>query len=1120
MPVVRLEVRMGTARAATHDVPDSGFLVGTVAGCDLRLPGVDLPPVVCLLTRQTQGLHLRKLAALAPINVDGKPASTGYLADGAKLTLGLNEIVVRLSHDQRANGQAGRASATVPEDHTSPTRNNKDNERESHLRAWEEQLMLQRNELAHVQAEMMAIRQELHERYQMRRDRLGKLHDGIRRAAKSLQTQKHQLEEQAAHLKEQEKEREALRLAGAGLAGREAQLAQRERDLQKQQQQYQNDLVRLDRFQAGLEQKQQQLQERAREIDQEREELQRTGRELEAQAQQLGTLHDNLRREETKINQQKQDQRTANATIAQRTAALEGQQTMLASLRSRLERMREEVRAEHQLTLDQNAGLEAREAELTARIQEAEDMRANFETEAGNLRTQQRQLEERQSALEAAVAQVREVEKSLRAREADLQARAGELDQLQQQQRLEADELGVRAKEILDAQERLAEERRLLREREEKQAPLEQSRLALQDQLRRRSEELAERQRALAEQARLHAESVASMQSRLDEIEQARLQVEQARADWEQGSDERQLHIERLTGDIARREYRAQAGLERLRHVARKFGARRKTVHLANQESLRQRREAEAQIARVQNNMVAAQQELTDRLQQLPELEQQAQEAVLRLEESRGQLRAHLTELHSYAKASREDVDSWRTQVRTQAEDVERQSRTLQQAREDHRLGVTAFRQQLIEWQGQVAELKRSLASGETRLSRRQAAVDEQVRRMDAASLVLAEQAEVLQEQEKAMAREREEVVGHLDDLREWYRRKIRELSRSRLEDSGTKKPPTREMLSVTGKLDAADQKLGELLRELHFVDDETLTALLVEAHQQRRSLRQALLSGGYLTIYQMALIEAGEVDALGLGPLRVIDRLRVTPREAVYRVFDPRRGRDALLRHLAASEMEDAVRPDEFRQRFAQAASIQHPHVATVLEVLEIAGRPAVEQELLMGLPAAEWPALAGIPGVWYRLICQAALALQAAHDAGMVHGRLDSSAFLLTSAGVLKLCGLGEPPWLSSLPVAGAEADIASDVAALGTCAVTWAALAGPRRGAKSKVFTPSLQAIHDRLSSADADKRYPDVASLLADLDRAGSDLPANAEAWDRLLRYIRDNESEPAAMRRSA
>ena len=559
--------------------------------------------------------------------------------------------------------------------------------------------MLQRNELAHVQAEMMAIRQELHERYQLRRDRLGKLHEGIRRAARSLQERKRQLEAQAALLQEQEKEREALRQAGAGLTGREEKLAQRERDLLKQQQQYQADLVRLDRFQASLELREQQLQERARGIDQEREELQRTGHELEAQAQQLGTLHDNLRREELKISQQKQDQRTAQTTLAQRTAALEGQQTMLASLRSRLERMREEVRTEHQHTLDQNAGLEAREAELTARIQEAEDMRASFEAEAGNLRTQQRQFEERQVALEAAVAQVREVERSLRAREADLEARAAELEQLGQQQRLEADELGAKAKEILDTQERLAEERRALREREEKQAPLEQSRLALQDQLRRRSEELAERQRALNEQIRLHAEATGSIQSRLDEIEQARLQVEKERSDWEQGSDERQLHIDRLSGDLARREYRAQAGLERLRIVARKFGARRK-ASLPGEVATSPPAAPEAEAAarpRSKATWSRPGRKLTERLQQLPDLEQQAQEAILRLEESRGQLRAHLTELHGYAKASREDVDSWRSQVRTQAEDVERQiaglaSGTRRSSTGRHRLSSAAHR--------------------------------------------------------------------------------------------------------------------------------------------------------------------------------------------------------------------------------------------------------------------------------------------------------------------------------------------------------------------------------------------------------------------------------------------
>ena len=71
-------------------------------------------------------------------------------------------------------------------------------------------------------------------------------------------------------------------------------------------------------------------------------------------------------------------------------------------------------------------------------------------------------------------------------------------------------------------------------------------------------------------------------------------------------------------------------------------------------------------------------------------------------------------------------------------------------------------------------------------------------------------------------------------------------------------------------------------------------------------------------------------------------------------------------------------------------------------------------------------------------------ALALQAAHEAGMCHGRLDSAAFLLTSAGVLKLCGLGEPPWLAGVAFTSSEPDVTGDLAGLGACASAWAALA----------------------------------------------------------------------------
>jgi hypothetical protein len=267
-----------------------------------------------------------------------------------------------------------------------------------------------------------------------------------------------------------------------------------------------------------------------------------------------------------------------------------------------------------------------------------------------------------------------------------------------------------------------------------------------------------------------------------------------------------------------------------------------------------------------------------------------------------------------------------------------------------------------------------------------------------------------------------------------------------------------------------------------------------------------------------MALIETGNIDGLVLGPLRVVDRVRVTPHEAVYRVFDPRRGQEAVVRHLAEVEMADVAHPDDFRRQFTQALAVRHPHVAATLEVLEIANRPAVLQEWLVGLPSTDWPALAAVPGVWFRLMCQAALALHTAHQAGLVHGHLHPDLFVLTGEGILKLCGLGEPSWLSGAP--GPEPqpfEATVDLADFGRIAANWAALAVRRKAAKP--FPEPLQAILQRLHT-EAAVRYPTAAALLEDLDQAGASVPPNAEAWDRLLRHVREHAAEEARLRQSA
>jgi serine/threonine protein kinase len=268
-----------------------------------------------------------------------------------------------------------------------------------------------------------------------------------------------------------------------------------------------------------------------------------------------------------------------------------------------------------------------------------------------------------------------------------------------------------------------------------------------------------------------------------------------------------------------------------------------------------------------------------------------------------------------------------------------------------------------------------------------------------------------------------------------------------------------------------------------------------------------------------MALIEAGNLDGLVLGSVRVIDRLQAGPREAVFRVFDPRRNSEALLRWLAEAEMQDAVHPDEFRQRFAAAAAVRHPHIAATYEVVELAGRPAVLQEWLTGVAGSDWPALASAPGVWFRLLSQAALALRTAHEAGLVHGALEPSSLVCTPEGLVKLCGLGQPRWLAaSPPPEGVEADAAGDLRALGRIAEGWAAAPTGQRKGRGKAMPDGLQAVLSRLTGEQA-TAYANAAELLEDLDSVSAEAPANATAWERFVREVRE-QAVDAAWRRSA
>jgi hypothetical protein len=258
-----------------------------------------------------------------------------------------------------------------------------------------------------------------------------------------------------------------------------------------------------------------------------------------------------------------------------------------------------------------------------------------------------------------------------------------------------------------------------------------------------------------------------------------------------------------------------------------------------------------------------------------------------------------------------------------------------------------------------------------------------------------------------------------------------------------------------------------------------------------------------------------------------VVDRVRATPREAVYRVSDPTRPDAGLcvLRVLGDAEMHDATHPDEYRMRFAAALAAAHPNLVGTLEVLDINDRPAVVQEHVAGLPGSEWPAAVAVPGVWLALLTAAAEGLDAAHQAGLVHGRLSSESFLLTADGTVKVSGFGDPPWLVNGFAASFDPTPELDLRALGQVAFGWSVLAtaaGKKKtGRGSKGFPEPLLAVIRRLEAdppnamgdtVSGAEPYPGAADLVAELHKLKAKHPVPPDAWAELLAAVSDRAGD--------
>jgi tetratricopeptide (TPR) repeat protein/predicted Ser/Thr protein kinase len=146
------------------------------------------------------------------------------------------------------------------------------------------------------------------------------------------------------------------------------------------------------------------------------------------------------------------------------------------------------------------------------------------------------------------------------------------------------------------------------------------------------------------------------------------------------------------------------------------------------------------------------------------------------------------------------------------------------------------------------------------------------------------------------------------------------------------------------------------------------------------------------------------------VGPFRVLDKLGAGGMGEVYLAEDTRLGRKVALKSPSESWLSDPNARERLQREARAAARLNHPRIAAVYDVLELAGRPYIVMEYVEGETLAA--SLRRGPMLLERAVAiglDLTDALAAAHAAGVIHRDLKPGNIIITGTGDLKVLDFG---------------------------------------------------------------------------------------------------------------
>ena len=150
------------------------------------------------------------------------------------------------------------------------------------------------------------------------------------------------------------------------------------------------------------------------------------------------------------------------------------------------------------------------------------------------------------------------------------------------------------------------------------------------------------------------------------------------------------------------------------------------------------------------------------------------------------------------------------------------------------------------------------------------------------------------------------------------------------------------------------------------------------------------------------------EAVAIGkrIGPYEVLAKLGEGGMGAVYRARDTKLGRDVAIKILPETFASDAERLARFEREARTLASLNHPHIE---QIYGVEGQ-ALILELVEGDDLSDVIARGALPvGDALAIAAQIALALEGAHEAGVIHRDLKPANIKVRADGTVKVLDFG---------------------------------------------------------------------------------------------------------------